>query len=64
MVIRAALRKGYSRPVFQGRLKFLVVCEFEGEFGFIVEDSDTQAFDRDHPDSLPIKITECPQAVH
>ena len=40
MVVRTSLLNGYSSPVFQGRLKFLVVGKFKGEFGFIVEDSD------------------------
>jgi len=64
MVIRASLRNGYSSPVFQRGLKLLVIGELEDEFGFLVEDSDTQAFDGDHPDGLPVKITQCPQAVH
>jgi hypothetical protein len=64
MVISASLRIGYSSPVFQGGLKFLGVGELESEFGFLIEDSDTQTLDRDHPDRSPVKITQCPHAVH
>lgn len=57
MVTRASLRNGHSGPVLQGGLQFVVIGELKGEFGFFVEDSDTQTFNGDHPDRLPVEIT-------
>jgi hypothetical protein len=64
MVVGASLRGSYASPMPQGRLEFFIVAELEDKFRLVIENSNRQTFDGDHPNGPPIKIAECPQAIH